>query len=257
MGIGWGDLDGDGLEDLFVTHLDRETHTLWKQGPRGLYRDETVTSRLSQPHWRSTGFGTVLGDFDCDGALDVAIVNGRVSKGPSDDVGELSPFWSCYAQRHQLFANDGKGRFRDLSLFNPALCDRPGVGRGLLCGDFENNGCMGLLVTEVAGRARLFRNVAPNRGNWLEVRACETPSKRDALGAELRVRAAGRNWVRTLQASGGYLCSQDSRAHFGLGSATSFDAVEVRWPDGQREVFPGGPANLHLTLIKGAGRPMP
>ena len=41
MGVALGDVDGDGLEDLFVTHLGEETNTLWVQGPRGLFRDRT------------------------------------------------------------------------------------------------------------------------------------------------------------------------------------------------------------------------
>ena len=42
MGIAIGDVDGDGLFDLFVTHLTEETLTLWQQGPRGLFRDRTA-----------------------------------------------------------------------------------------------------------------------------------------------------------------------------------------------------------------------
>ena len=83
MGIAWGDVDGDLLGDLFVTHLNNETNTLWKQGPRGLFRDATASSRLGLPRWRGTGFGTVMGDFDNAGALDVAVVNGHIFHMPT------------------------------------------------------------------------------------------------------------------------------------------------------------------------------
>src|SRR5262249_36327264 len=150
----------------------------------------------------------------------------------------------------------GRGRFRDLSPFNEALCGHDNVGRGLAVGDLDNKGSLWVVVTSVAGKARLFRNVAPGRGHWLGVRCLEPGSKRDALGAEVTVRAGRRSWVRTVQASGGYLCSNDPRAHFGLGSAGRVDALEVVWPDGSRERFPGGAAGRHVTLVRGGGRPL-
>src|SRR5262249_5411656 len=73
MGVAWGDIDGDGLPDLFVTHLVDEMHTLWKQSPRGLFQDRTVAAGLTRAP-RSTGFGAAFIDFDRDGLLDLAWV---------------------------------------------------------------------------------------------------------------------------------------------------------------------------------------
>ncbi|HWG45685.1 MAG TPA: VCBS repeat-containing protein, partial [Gemmataceae bacterium] len=78
MGVACADLDGDGLNDLFVTHLSGETNNLWKQGPRGLFTDRTGTAGLSTPRWRGTGFGVVAADFNQDGWLDLAVANGGV-----------------------------------------------------------------------------------------------------------------------------------------------------------------------------------
>lgn len=258
MGIALGDVDGDGQFDLYVTHLTQETNVLWKQGPRGLFRDGTAAAGLASSRWRGTGFGTVLADFDHDGALDLAVVNGRVSR--SEDQGSTDaassihdPFWRRYAERNQLFANDG-GRFRDISLQNVPLCGTASVARGLACGDFNGDGALDLLVTTVAGPARLYRNVAPDRGHWLMVRALDPALKRDAHGAEVTVRAGGRRWLRWLNPGSSYLCSNDPRAHFGLGSAERVDAIEIHWPDGFKEAFPGCDADRVLVLYKGKGR---
>jgi hypothetical protein len=255
MGIALGDVDGDGLFDLFVTHLNQETHTLWKQGPRGLFRDITALAGLLTPDWAGTGFGTLLADFDHDGALDLAIVNGRVSARPSVDDWSLGPFWSRYGDRNQLFAGDGKGRFRDISRANAPLCGPFNVARGLVRGDFDGDGFQDFLVTTIGGRARLFRNIAPKRGHWLQVRALDPALKRDSYGAEVRVRAGERTWAAWFNPAESYLCSSEPVAHFGLGPADRVDAIDVLWPDGSREKFPGGPADRRIEIRKGGGRP--
>ncbi|HEV3143672.1 MAG TPA: CRTAC1 family protein [Gemmataceae bacterium] len=254
MGVAFGDADGDGLFDLFVTHLTEETNTLWLQGPRrGKFRDMTIKSGLSRPRWRATGFGTVMGDFDNDGWNDIAVVNGRVSRGPMANAA-LGPLWGHYAERNQLFANNGQGVFRDISEDNPALCGTPNVARGLAVADMDGDGGLDLLVTTIGGRARLFRNVAPNRGHWLLVRAVDPALHRDAYGAEIKVYAQGRSWVRWINPATSFLCSNDVRAHFGLGAVPNVDSIEVLWPSGEREIFDGCAADQKLELRKGGGK---
>jgi hypothetical protein len=257
MGVAVGDVDGDGLFDVFVTHLTSETHTLWSQGPRGKFQDRTAQAGFMAPGSRGTGFGTVMADFDNDGALDVVAVNGRVSRGPPVDEGRLGPFWSQYAERNQLFANAGAGRFRDVSARERALCGVPGIYRGLACGDVDGDGALDLLVTSLAGPVRLYRNVAPDRGHALLVRAIDPALRRDAYGAEVTVRAGDRRWMRWINPGYSYLCSNDPRAHFGLGPIDRVDGIDVLWPDGSRETFPGCPADQRpeLVLRKGTGRP--
>lgn len=255
MGIALGDVDGDGLFDVFITHLTDETNTLWRQGPRGLFKDRSVTSGLAAAHLRGTGFGTVLADFNHDGALDLAVVNGRVVRGQDSQGDDLDPHWQRYAEHNQLFANDGSGRFRDLSATDPfgQLC---AISRGLACGDIDGDGALDLLVTTVAGPARLYRNVAPKDGHWLIVRALDPAHKRDAYGAVVTVQAGGRRWVANLNPGQSYLCSSDPRVHFGLGAADRVDSIEVGWPDGNgaAETFPGVAADRIVVLRRGEGR---
>ncbi len=252
MGVALGDVDGDGLMDVFVTHLTDEMNTLWKQGPPGRFTDRTVNLGLVSSRWRGTGFGTALADFDLDGALDVAVVNGRVARGPATTNAALGEHWGVYAERNQLFVNDG-GRFRDVSPGNPAFCGTANVARGLACGDIDNDGALDLLVTTVAGPARLYRNVAPRRGHWLMVRAIDPALHRDAIGATVHVRAGGRSLMRLVNPASSYLCSNDVRAHFGLGQAAAVDGIDVVWPDGTSETFAGGPADREIKLEKGTG----
>jgi hypothetical protein len=253
MGVALGDVDGDGLADVFVTHLTEESHTLFRQGPRGQFRDGTAQAGLAAPRWRGTGFGTVLVDFDHDGWLDLAVVNGRVARGKGTVNPDVPEFWRPYAERNQLFLNEG-GRFRDVSPANADFCGTAGVSRGLVWGDFDNDGGVDLLVTSAAGPARLFRNVAQKRGRWLGVRATDPRLKRDAYGARVTVRAGVRTWVAEVCPGQSYLSSGDPRVHLGLGTIERIDELRIDWPDGLAETFPAPELDRYLHLERGKGK---
>jgi hypothetical protein len=256
MGVTLGDIDSSGRLSLFSTHLTEETHTLWQQKERGYFQDRTIAAGLARTRWRGTGFGTILADFDLDGNLDIAVVNGRVARSRGELPAEsgLDPYWMPYAERNQLFANDGQGRFRDISLGNDDFCGTYGVGRGLVWGDFDGSGRLDLVVTNVAGPARYYRNVAAKRGHWLLVRAIDPALRRDAYGAVVTVQAGDRRWIGLINPGQSYLCSGDPRAHFGLGPVEHVDAIRIEWPDGLVEAFPGTAADRALRLERGQGQ---
>jgi hypothetical protein len=253
MGTAWGDVDGDALPDLFLTKLDVETHTLWRQGPPGLFKDATIDAGLATAR-RSTGFGTVLADFDLDGDLDLAYVNGSVLAIDPVANEALPTFWRSYAEPGALFANEGPGRFVSISADNPDFCATAEVGRSLCAGDIDNDGDVDLLSTTTAGPARLFRNVAQGKGHWLLIRAIDPALRRDAYGAIVTVTAGKRSWQRLINPGTSYQCSHDPRAHFGVGETHEIDEIRVRWPGGPEEIFAGGEVDRLLTLRKGEGK---
>ena len=253
MGIAVGDVDGDGAFDLYITHLTEELHAFYRQGPRGLFSDQTAAAGLANTRWRSTGFGALFADFDLDGNLDLVQANGRVkfTTGPSTDPKD---YWSVYRERNQLFGGDGRASFTDISPSSPALCGTPAVWRSLAAGDLDNDGAMDLVATRVDGAARVLRNVAPRRGHWLSVRAVEPAlGARDAIGAEIIVSTPQKKRWAAIVPSQSYLASCDPRAHFGLGDATAVDSIEVLWPDGSSELFPGGVVDRLVVLRHGTG----
>jgi len=261
MGIGIADADGDGAFDLLVTHLIEEMHALWTQSPRGLFLDRAASTGIARPLWHGTGFGTALEDFDNDGAPDAAISNGAVRrnklhKPDAATITALTAHWAPYAERNQLFANDGRGQFRDISAENAPFCGTARIARGLACGDLDGDGGVDLVVSNVADAARVYRNVVPQRGHWLSARAVDPAlGGRDAYGVEITVRAGDRRWTRWCNPGSSYASSNDPRMHFGLGNAAHADSIEVRWPDGTLESFPGGDVDRLIVLQKGRGTP--
>ena len=258
MGVAFADLNGDRLGDLFVTHLTEEFHSLYLQGPRGVFSDQIAPSGLQQQAWRGTGFGTVLADFNHDGAPDLVSANGlvrRITPGQTPVAPGTDPWWGRYAQKAQLFANDGAGKFRDLSPAQNALSGTAAVGRSLAVGDLNNDGAPDLLLCAVGGPVRILRNTAPNRGHWLKLQLLlPEQGHRDAVGAEVIVRAGKKEHWAVLQPAMSYLASHDPTLHFGLGAATNVNAIEVIWPDGQKESFGGGAVNRTQVLQKGQGK---
>jgi hypothetical protein len=255
MGVAIGDVTGSGRFDLYVTHLTEETNTLWRQESLGQFRDRTAAMGLASSRWRGTGFGTVLADFNHDGFLDLAVVNGRVSRGPGPGNEALGSYWGPYAERNQLFANDGGKRFLDLSATDP-FGSTAEISRGLAFGDIFGTGAIDLLVTTVNGPAHLYRNVAPKQGHWLQVRALDPKHKRDAYGAVITVKTPQRSWVSSIAPGQSYLCSNDPRAHFGLGQVDRVESILVRWPDGLDEVeeFADCPVDGRVVLRRGEGK---
>ena len=194
-----------------------------------------------------------MADFDNNGFADIAVANGRVQRGGAASATGLPAFWETYAERNRIFSNSGEGQFVDVSSKSDPFTSRFNVGRGLICADFDNDGGLDLLVTAVGDRARLYRNVAPNRGHWLQVRAFDPKLKRDAYGAEVTIRAGGKKWLRVVNPAESYLCSGSPIVHVGLGAIASVDRIDVLWPDGSREAFPGGTVDRRVQVSKSNG----
>ena len=205
------------------------------------------------PNWHGTGFGTVLADFDLDGSLDAAIVNGGIAR-PAG-VPPAADFWAPYAQRNLLFANDGTGKFVDRSSQEPAFCGTPAVWRGLAVGDVDNDGAPDLLAT-CAGDAPVSSAMSPRGGDigsWSR-RSIRSTAAGPPTAPRSACRRGERRWLGWINPGTSYLCSNDPRAHFGLGAANRVDRIDVRWPDGSDESFPGVGADQAIRLVQGQGR---
>jgi hypothetical protein len=248
MGTDFGDYDGDGDLDLFVTNHELESHTLFRNLGKALFEDVTFPSGVGPPTLPFVGFGAAFLDVDHDGDLDLSIVNGHVM----NSAGHFRP-GATEAQRNLMLANDGKGRFRDVTRASGPGFAGEAVSRALAAGDVDNDGDLDLLVTNNSGRVELLRNtVAGNRGAIL-LRLAGTRSNRDAIGARVRLTAGGVTQLREVRAGSSYLGQHDLRVHVGLGSAARIDRLEIRWPSGDTQIVEGAVPNEIVTITEGRG----
>ena len=250
MGVDAADFDGDGDEDVIVSHLTGETNTLYRNDGGGMFTDASLVSRLGAPSLPWTGFGAGWIDYDNDGLLDFLVVNGAVrGQGEAGDVG--------FGQPNQLFRNLGDGRFEDVSAaVGPAFAE-PLTSRGAAFGDVDNDGDVDVLVTNNAGPAQLLINLVGQERAWIGLRAVEPGPDRDALGSLVEVRlGAGRSLVRRVRTARSYASSSDPRVIFGLGDAEGVAEVRVRWLGGLEESFGPLPIRRYHTLRRGEGVPV-
>jgi len=251
MGVVAGDLDNDGDDDLFMTHLSADTNTLYCNDGHGLFQDRTATSGLGAPSLEGTGFGTALLDIDNDGWLDVVVANGAVKVIEAQArTGDPFPL----KQPNQLFRNRGGGAFEDVSALAGPDFLRPEVSRGIAVGDVDNDGRSDFLLTNNGGPARLLHNRNRDDHAWVGLRLLTRDGGRDVLGARVAVvRADGSTLWRRAASDGSYLSASDPRVLVGLGSDPEIVAVRVVWPGGAVETWTGLTAGQYHTLIAGQG----
>jgi hypothetical protein len=249
MGVDIADFNGDGTEDIFLTHLTREKSTLFVNRGAGYFEDRSVETGVAAPSIPFTGFGTVFFDYDNDGWLDIVATNGAVHL-----IEELKTPQDPYPlqQRKQLFHNLGNGRFEETTASAGQAFQLVEVGRGLAAGDLDNDGSTDLVISNNNGPLRVILNKVGSAKAWVGLRLLT--GKRDAYGARVEIKRQGAPTLwRRVRADGSYLSANDPRILVGLGDAPRIETLTVHWPDGRSEAFQAPPLRQYSTLVQGTG----
>ncbi|MEM7479712.1 MAG: CRTAC1 family protein [Acidobacteriota bacterium] len=249
MGVDAADFDGDGDEDLFMTHLDGETNTLYLNDGAGQFLDASTARGVGAPSFSMTGFGTAWLDYDNDGHRDLLAVNGAVKTIPAQrDAGVAFPF----EQRNQLLHNDGKGTFREVTDLAGKAFQLSEVSRGAMVGDLDNDGDPDVVVTNGEGPVRLLINQIGARAAWLGVEPWAGQGTALNARVEVRPKTGAALWGRS-RPGGSYASSGDPRVLLGLGARKGPYEVRVYWPSGGVERWPEVAANAYTRLVRGTG----
>jgi len=230
MGADFRDFDNDGRPDVILTAMFNDTYPLFRNtGKAPAFEDFTTQARLGFVTRRLTGWGVGLYDFDNDGFKDVFTANSHFP-GLDPYLGSLS------ALPNSVFHHSSSGWLEDDSKSAGNAFQSPGLNRGVAFADFDNDGRVDAVVSNINGPARLYRNVTRNTGHWLALKLTGTRSNRDAIGAKVAITlSSGRKLYNHCTTSVGYASSSEPLVRFGLGGERSVKLVEIRWTNGRTQ----------------------
>jgi hypothetical protein len=258
MGADAGDYDNNGWLDLLLTDYERERPLLFRnlgRGPgrgAGAFVDTGARAGIGVGAMATVKWGCSFVDFDNDGYRDIFLGCGHLQ----DDIEQYTDR-SSYAVRPVLFRNLGQGRFANVSDVSGDGMKVKLVARGVAFDDLDNDGRVDVVILNSRRGPTILRNESATGNHWIEIQLRGTRTNRDGVGAHVTVAAGGLVQVDEVHSGRGYQSHYGSRLHFGLGTQSRLDRVEVRWIGGSSEVFENVGVDRLVTLIEGTGRAGP
>jgi hypothetical protein len=249
MGVDSADFDQDGWQDLFVTNVDQEMYSIYRNRHDGSFDDLAGPMGIGHTTRLMSGWGVKFFDFDNDGNVDLFIANGH----PDDKI-EVHSNHVTYKEPLLSFRNTGK-TFENVSASAGPVFSESFAARGMAVGDFNNDGAVDVLVAVNDGAPVLLQNFAAQGNHWLGLRLIGKRANPDAIGARITWQAGDLKRTRLKTAGGSYLSSHDPREVLGIGSRTKIDKLEIRWPQpsGKVETFTELPLDRYITIVEGSG----
>jgi len=247
MGVDVADVDGDCRMDIAVPCVWGQVFSLYRnEGDH--FADISLRAGLATPTAASTGFCPAFLDYDNDGDEDLFFSTGGVRM--EEIAPPETPYEVRYGIRDILLANDGRGHLTDVSRIAGAHFQQKLVGRGAASGDLDNDGDVDIVVSNLMGRTAVLRNDTEG-GHWISLRLVGGKGNRDALGASVWCEAGGKKQRAVVHGGVSYLSQNDRRVHFGLARAERVDRLEIRWPDGERQVLQNLSVDRFRTVRQG------
>jgi hypothetical protein len=247
MGVDSADFDQDGWQDLFVTNVDQEMYSIYRNNQDLTFEDVGGAMGLGRTTRLMSGWGVKFFDYDNDGNTDLFIANGH----PDDKV-EAHVSHVSYREPLLLFHNKGR-TLENVSARGGPIFEESLAARGLAIGDFDNDGAVDVLVSVNNGAPVLLRNMAARENHWLGVRLRGKNCNPDAIGARIIWQAGDLKRSRLKVGGGSFLSSHDPREVLGIGKRTKLDRLEIRWPlpSTRFDTFTELPLDRYITIVEG------
>lgn len=244
MGADFGDVDNDGLEDLFITSYSAQMPVLFRSLGELGFEDATLRSRAGVDVKAHANWGNCLVDVDNDGSKDLLIANGHLLKNASQ-IEDLTN----YKVANKLLINDGTGRFRVVQKTAGSGLEIVESSRGIGFDDFDGDGDLDCVVLNSNSMANYLENQSPNDNHWIEFELVGLSSNRDGVGGKITVETGSHSQAAERRSGRGYQSYYGSLIHFGLADAQQVDRIQVDWM-GKTQVFENIPVNRKYVLIE-------
>lgn len=249
MGVDVEDIDGDHRPELFVTNFKEEQNTLYRNNGDAMFADSSSRYGLSAPSWPYVGWGTAFADFDLDGKSDLVVTNGHV-----DDnrhlLGQEVPYavppllWRHRGTRFELIKHPADNYFSGAH-----------VGRGLACGDLDNDNDEDVVVAHQDARPAILSNEAPTAAmnqSAISIQLVGVRSNRDAIGSAVSLRAADRSKSQQIKGGGSYLSTRDPRQLFAILPGETEIELAIRWPNRDESTIHGLAPGGRYIIVEAA-----
>jgi len=246
MGVTVGDINNDGLMDIFVATWINQSHVLFQNHGSYTFDDVTQPWGLGQIGYDYCAWGTRLFDFDNDGWLDLWVTFGHTDP----QVEKVHPEDS-WAEPNYMLRNMVGKRFTDVSEATGLRKLPKRSGRGTAFADIDNDGDTDVLVINKNDVPTLLRNDGGNRNNWLTIRTEGVKSNRSGIGARIIVSTGSLRRIFDVRANESYLSANDLRVPIGMADFKQADLIEIRWPGGQVDRYPNVPVNAFYLALEG------
>ena len=225
MGLDFRDFDNDGYADVAYVALNRQTFPLFRNTGKGEFIEVTAGAGMTSESLGMSGFGPALYDFDNDGWKDLFVSRGHVSA--------THPPGASVRQPNTVFRNLGtSGKWEALTEQAGFVESTAARHRGCGLGDFDGDGRVDIVVTSMDANAELWMNRSANSGHWLNIALQGTRSNRDGIGARIKVVTRTGTQYNHQTSSVCYASSSLGPVHFGLGTESKAQEVEITWPSG-------------------------
>jgi len=247
MGIAAADFDGNQRLDLHITNFEDQWSNQYMQNAAGSFVDQALPFGIDIVSLKLLGFGTQAIDYDNNGLWDLVVGNGHV-----EDYTERG---SSFAMPTQILINVGSEFTASDVQGDDTYWKSPHWSRGLAKCDWNDDGQMDFVVTDLKENVALLENRSQSNNHWLKIDLVGAISERDVIGAKVEVECDSKTFTQVCQSGDGYLSKNEPGLCFGLASTTLVDRLRIRWPSGNEQTFENIKVDSRVLVIEGDSTP--
>ena len=247
MGLGIGDINNNGFQDLFLTNIGGDTpsdklslgdveesqkqtfsHVMLQNNGNYEFTDVTSSMKISP---NGFGWGAIIADLNLDGNMDLLFGENFM----------LNPLHWLYPGSGYYYENKGNGNFdRQFKYKNGNFAQTP------LIGDLNNNGLMDVVWINMYGETNVYFGKNENKNNYINVKMPKTSEFANSkvildLGTK-------KLHCQIIHGGTGFGCGSTPTITFGLEKNTKAKNIIVKTNYGKKYIMLNPKVNTTLFL---------